>query len=74
MGAKLGRVLHLNSGNKKFQLGLPLEFKEKIRRMCHEEVVGHLGATKMKDRVIKCYFWSNCYKEIEEFVRTCGLC
>ncbi|GBN28584.1 Retrovirus-related Pol polyprotein from transposon 412 [Araneus ventricosus] len=35
---------------------------------------GHLGIVKTKDRLARYFYWPNCYKEIEEYVKTCDPC
>ncbi|KAF8796924.1 hypothetical protein HNY73_001252 [Argiope bruennichi] len=52
-------------------LVVPKEFRERLKNLCHEGISCHLGVTKTKNNLIKFFFWANCYKEIEEFVRCC---
>ena len=59
---------------KKLQLCVPLDFRNQIFKLCPEEIAGHLGVTKTKDKVSDYYFWPNCYQEIEELVRTSDTC
>ncbi|GBM74616.1 hypothetical protein AVEN_28718-1 [Araneus ventricosus] len=57
------------------QQGLvPKEFRERLKAVCHEDASSHLGVTKTKDILAKYFFWSNCYKEIEEYVRISDHC
>lgn len=60
------------SDEEKLQLCAPLEYRKEIISLCHEEVSGHLGTTKTKNRVLRCYFWPNSGKEFEDFVKTLG--
>ncbi|GBO01590.1 hypothetical protein AVEN_157291-1 [Araneus ventricosus] len=50
------------------------EFRERLKALCHEGASSPLGVTKTKDILAKYFFWSNCYKEIEEYVRSCDHC
>lgn len=61
-------------GNLKKMLVVPEEFREKIKTLCHEGTSGHLGCTKSKDKLGRYFYWPNCYKEMEDFVRTCDQC
>nr|XP_042908923.1 uncharacterized protein LOC122271498 [Parasteatoda tepidariorum] len=61
-------------GEIKKLLVIPEKFRSRILKLCHESISGHLGVTKSKHRVARYYFWSKCYKEMEEFVRTCNSC
>ncbi|GBM19393.1 hypothetical protein AVEN_196019-1 [Araneus ventricosus] len=58
-------------GEDKLLLVVPKEFQE---RLCHEGASSHLGITKTKDILAKYFFWSNCYEEIEDNVRSCYYC
>lgn len=58
------RVSQSNSGDEK--LHVFLECRKIIMSLCQEEVSGHLRTIKTKDRVLRCYFWPNCYKEIRK--------
>ncbi|GFU55691.1 retrovirus-related Pol polyprotein from transposon 412 [Trichonephila clavipes] len=42
--------------------------------MGHEGTSGHLGVTKTKSWIARYFYWPQCYKEIEEFVKTCDPC
>ncbi|GFU62638.1 retrovirus-related Pol polyprotein from transposon 412 [Trichonephila clavipes] len=42
--------------------------------MGHEGTSDHLGVTKMKSRIARYFYWPQCYKEIEEFVKICDPC
>ncbi|GFW15583.1 retrovirus-related Pol polyprotein from transposon 412 [Trichonephila clavipes] len=42
--------------------------------MGHEGTSGHLDVTKTKSRNARYFYWPQCYKEIEEFVKTCDPC
>lgn len=71
---KLVRMTESKRGEKITQLCIPLKFREEIKSLCHDEVGGHLGATKTKDRVLRQFFWPNVYKDLEEYVKTCDAC
>ncbi|GFT53542.1 retrovirus-related Pol polyprotein from transposon 297 [Trichonephila clavipes] len=55
-------------------LVIPEKFRSSILKMGHEGTSGHLGVTKTKSRIARYFYWPQCYKEIEEFVKTCDLC
>ncbi|GBL88301.1 Retrovirus-related Pol polyprotein from transposon 412 [Araneus ventricosus] len=42
--------------------------------MCLEGTSDHLGVLETKDRLVRHFFWPNCNKDIEEFIRTCDPC
>ncbi|GFX17219.1 retrovirus-related Pol polyprotein from transposon 412 [Trichonephila clavipes] len=71
---KLFRVTRTKRGDEIRQLCLPSKFRLEINRLSHDEIGGHLGVTKTKDRVLRYFFWSNIYKDIEEFVKSCDAC
>ncbi|GFV39369.1 retrovirus-related Pol polyprotein from transposon 412 [Trichonephila clavipes] len=50
------------------------KFRLSILKMGHEGTSGHLGVTKTKSRIARYFYWPQCYKEIEEFVKTCDPC
>jgi len=62
----LGKV---RKGNPKFK-----KFRENIMKLCHDSWACHLGITKTKDRLARHYYWPNCYREIEEYVKCCDPC
>lgn len=35
---------------------------------------GHLGIRKTKDRLLQEYYWPGCFRDVENFVRTCDVC
>ncbi|GFU02277.1 retrovirus-related Pol polyprotein from transposon 297 [Trichonephila clavipes] len=55
-------------------LVIPEKFRSSILKMGHEGTSGHLGVTKTKSRIERYFYWPQCYKEIEEFVKTCDPC
>ncbi|GBL73340.1 hypothetical protein AVEN_159369-1 [Araneus ventricosus] len=61
-------------GEDKLLLVVPKEFRERMKALCYEGASSHLGVTKTKDILAKYFFWSNCYQEIEEYVRSCDHC
>ncbi|GBM08951.1 Retrovirus-related Pol polyprotein from transposon 412 [Araneus ventricosus] len=53
----------------------PLLRKKTIQiKSSHDSASGHLGIVKTKDRIARYFYWSNCYKEIEEYFQTCDPC
>ncbi|GBN95052.1 Retrovirus-related Pol polyprotein from transposon 17.6 [Araneus ventricosus] len=61
-------------GVEEYAIVVPETLREQIKTMCHEGTSGHLGVLKTKDRLLRHFFWPNCYKDIEEFVKTCDPC
>lgn len=61
-------------GNVTRLLVIPKELRPKIKALCHEGISAHLGGTKSKDKLIRYFYWPNCYKEMDEFVRSCDVC
>ncbi|XP_075738869.1 uncharacterized protein LOC142784136 [Rhipicephalus microplus] len=64
---KRGRVLD--------QLVVPRKYREDLLNLCHGNGwSGHLGINKTKERLLMEYYWPGCFKEVEEFVRSCDTC
>ncbi|GBN80633.1 Retrovirus-related Pol polyprotein from transposon 412 [Araneus ventricosus] len=61
-------------GQERLLLIVLVEFRENIKTMIHEGTSAHLGITKTKDRLNRYFFWPNCYKDVENFVRLCDSC
>ncbi|CAL1293315.1 unnamed protein product [Larinioides sclopetarius] len=53
---------------------IPKKFRARIMSLCHENTSGHLGVTKTKDRLARHFFWPKCYKDVENYVRSCDSC
>lgn len=74
LNGKLCRVNTDSRGEERIQLCIPLMYRERLKNIVHEDVSGHLGTTKTKDRLIRNFFWPNCYQDIEDYVRSCHSC
>lgn len=61
-------------GGEDYAIVVPETLRDQMKTMCHESTSGHLGVLKTKDRLVRHFFWPNCYKDIEEFVKTCDPC
>ncbi|GBN02873.1 hypothetical protein AVEN_153229-1 [Araneus ventricosus] len=61
-------------GNASLQVVVPKVYRDKIWALYHEGTSSHLGMRKTKGRLLKHYFWPNCIKEIEGYVRSCDPC
>ncbi|GBN57347.1 hypothetical protein AVEN_247313-1 [Araneus ventricosus] len=61
-------------GSVSLQMVIPKVYRDKILALCHEGTSSHLGVRRTKDRLLKYYFWPNCIKEIEGYVRSCDPC
>ncbi|GFX02159.1 retrovirus-related Pol polyprotein from transposon 412 [Trichonephila clavipes] len=71
---KLVRVAKTKRGEEVRQLCVPMKFRLDINKLSHEEIGGHLGVTKTKDRILRHFFWPNVYRDVEEFFKTCDSC
>ncbi|GFX60461.1 retrovirus-related Pol polyprotein from transposon 412 [Trichonephila clavipes] len=71
---KLGRVAKTKRVEEVRQLCVPIKFRLDINKLSHNEIGGHLGVAKTKDRILKYLFWPNVYRDVEEFVKTCDSC
>ena len=67
-------ISHSKRGDEVIQLIIPKKFRKDILKLCHDDVSGHLGVQRTKDRVLLNFFWPNCYKVIETYVKTCHEC
>ncbi|KAG8194515.1 hypothetical protein JTE90_013267 [Oedothorax gibbosus] len=47
---------------------------DEMMTYCHERAASHLGIAKTKDALFKTFYWPNCYREVEAFVKSCDLC
>lgn len=57
------------------QIVVPLKYRENILELSHRAGwSGHLGITKTKARLLSEYYWPGCFKDVEEFVRSCDVC
>ncbi|GFV67682.1 retrovirus-related Pol polyprotein from transposon 412 [Trichonephila clavipes] len=63
---KLGNVVKL--------IVVPEELRDPIKSLCHEGTSAHLGITKSKDKLKRYFYWPNCYRDMEQFVKTCDQC
>ncbi|GFX41829.1 retrovirus-related Pol polyprotein from transposon 17.6 [Trichonephila clavipes] len=63
---KLGNVVKL--------IVVPEELRDPIKSLCHEGTSAHLGITKSKDKLNRYFYWPNCYRDMEQFVKTCDQC
>lgn len=61
-------------GTERRLLVVPEQFREALKKLCHEGTTAHLGVSKTKDALVKNFFWPSCYKDIENFVKTCDPC
>ncbi|GFW30629.1 retrovirus-related Pol polyprotein from transposon 297 [Trichonephila clavipes] len=63
---KLGNVVKL--------IVVPEGLRDPIRSLCPEGTSAHLGITKSKDKLNRYFYWPNCYRDMEQFVKTCDQC
>ncbi|GFU48521.1 retrovirus-related Pol polyprotein from transposon 297 [Trichonephila clavipes] len=63
---KLGNVVKL--------IVVPEGSRDPIKSLCHEGTSAHLGITKSKDKLNRYFYWPNCYRDMEQFVKTCDQC
>ena len=44
-------------------------------RLSHDvPMAGHLGITKMKDRILQRYYWPGIFKDVVNYCRGCEVC
>ncbi|GBM60313.1 hypothetical protein AVEN_108101-1 [Araneus ventricosus] len=60
--------------NERELIVVPEKYRDQIKSLCHDSTSGHLGIVKTKGRLARYFYWPNCYKEIEEYVKTCDPC
>ncbi|GFX70162.1 retrovirus-related Pol polyprotein from transposon 17.6 [Trichonephila clavipes] len=58
---KLGNVVKL--------IVVPEGLRDPIKSLCHEGTSAHLGITKSKDKLNRYFYWPNCYRDMEQFVK-----
>ncbi|GFX93182.1 retrovirus-related Pol polyprotein from transposon 17.6 [Trichonephila clavipes] len=63
---KLGNVVKL--------IVVPEELRDPIKSLCHEGASAHLRITKSKDKLNRYFYWPNCNRDTERFVKTCDQC
>ncbi|XP_064490382.1 uncharacterized protein LOC135401724 [Ornithodoros turicata] len=57
------------------QLVVPQKYKNDLLHLAHSASwAGHLGVRKTKMRLTQEYYWPGCWKDIEEFFRSCDTC
>ncbi|XP_077538732.1 uncharacterized protein LOC144151500 [Haemaphysalis longicornis] len=57
------------------QLVVPQVYRQDLLRLAHgNSWSGHLGIRKTKDRLLQEYCWPGCFRDVENFVRTCDVC
>uniref|UniRef100_A0A6G5ABV5 RNA-directed DNA polymerase n=1 Tax=Rhipicephalus microplus TaxID=6941 RepID=A0A6G5ABV5_RHIMP len=62
-------------GRKYEQLLVPQKYRRQLLELAHENAwAGHLGIKKSKARVSLQFYWPKCWKDIEDFVRSCDTC
>ncbi|GFV88915.1 retrovirus-related Pol polyprotein from transposon 412 [Trichonephila clavipes] len=62
-------------GNVEYKLiEVPEELRDPIKSLRHEETSAHLEITKSKDKLNRYFYWPNCYRDMEQFVKTCDQC
>ncbi|KAG8173599.1 hypothetical protein JTE90_002773 [Oedothorax gibbosus] len=61
-------------GTERKQVLVPAGYRKAILSLCHEGLGGHTGVTKTKDKLLRYYYWSQCTKDADVFVKTCEPC
>ena len=61
-------------GNMTKLIVIPKELRYQIKSLCHSSTASHLGCNKAKDKLARYFYWPNCFKEMDEFVRSCDPC
>ena len=54
---------------------LPQQCRELVMRLSHDvPMAGHLGITKMKDRILQRYYWPGIFMDVANYCRGCEVC
>lgn len=62
-------------GRKYEQLLIPQKYRRQLVELAHENAwAGHLGLKKTKARISLEFYWPKCWKDTEDFVRSCDTC
>ncbi|XP_070390798.1 uncharacterized protein [Dermacentor albipictus] len=57
------------------QLVVPTKYREDLLSLCHGNGwFGHLGINISKESLLMEYYWPGCFKDVENFVRSCDAC
>lgn len=57
------------------QLVVPQKYRSDLLELSHgSSWSGHLGIKKTKDRLLQEYYWPGCFRDAENFVRSCDAC
>lgn len=57
------------------QLVVPQKYRAKVLELCHGGGwSGHLGKKKTKTRLLREFYWPNCFKDTERYVQSCDVC
>lgn len=57
------------------QLLVPAKYRQDLLRLSHGDGwSGHLGMRKSKARLLQEFYWPNCFRDVEQFVRSCDSC
>ncbi len=57
------------------QIVFPAALRHEILTACHDDpTAGHLGITKIYDKVRSRYYWPNMFKDIEHWCKSCVDC
>lgn len=61
-------------GSEKNLIVVPKTLREQVKRISHEDTSCHLGINKTKNNLVRHFYWPNCYKDIENYVKSCDAC
>ncbi|KAM7313255.1 uncharacterized protein ISCGN_003132 [Ixodes scapularis] len=71
----LYRLYKDRKGRNLDQLVVPQKYRSDLLELCHgSSWSGHLGIKKTKDRLLQEYYWPGCFRDAENFVRSCDTC
>jgi len=63
------------TGQEYEQLVVPKQFRPQLLKLVHDNPwTGHLGVNKTKERLLTEFYWPKCFKDCENYVRTCNTC
>lgn len=71
----LYRSYTAKGGREYDQLVVPAKYRAQLLELAHAKGWScHLGIKKTKARLLAEYYWPGCFKEAEQFVRSCDVC
>lgn len=71
----LYRMFKNKQGRSFEQLVVPQKYRTALLGLVHSDSwAGHLGINKTKNRLLNDYYWPMCFRDSENWVRSCNVC